>query len=208
MPQDDQDLQNNSKKVEDYLRELGLSGDVENMTFREAMDDAVAKVTGNFEEGTCYRPWCQDMDECLWVTLKNLQNTLSERFFEEGIDEENLLISDSEFVDFIQNGCMLPEEWYEYGTVENRLITFVIEVLQALEFANNGSLSLEEMFEEESVKKFGKNLYNILNFTLKNKDQKTAQYLLSSIEDFLLKNEIFKEEDAQDFLIAIKMIKL
>src|SRR3989339_123322 len=203
MPQNDQ----NTIDTRAYLKSLGLQGDIEKISFKEALNQALDDSKNNFVDGICHRPWCQSMDECLWVSLRNLQNQFSEYFFDHNLAEEDLLINDVDFIRFATKGCYLPETYYERASLENKSIAFVLELMQALIFCNLSELSLEDLSEEDArLKAFGQDLYKFLLYSLHQSELSKRPAQIDKLKAFLSENQIFDREDSNDFLMMAKNI--
>ncbi|OGJ49448.1 hypothetical protein A2335_02355 [Candidatus Peregrinibacteria bacterium RIFOXYB2_FULL_32_7] len=208
MPNYDQNLSIPSEEqIKEYLKSLGLEGNPDEISFKDAMNNALQKLNENFEDGgTCHRQWCQDMGECLWVTLRNLQTDFNERFFDSELKEEELIINDQDLIHFIKNGCDLDENWYDHNSFENQVIAFVTEIIQALEFSNISDNSFETILSDSQVQEFGQALYNLLRHSLKLGNLSKIKENISQIKNFLRNNEIFIKEDNNDFLLRIKTL--
>lgn len=200
MQQDDQDFD-----PADVLRSLGLDSDIDKTSFTEAMQKAMGKANENFVDGTCHRQWCQDMDECLWVSLREFQNNMNDKFFEGNLAPEDFFISDDNFIRYSTDGCNLPEEFYEGGTLENKSISFTFELLQALNFVNNFADDFEVLEGKyERFNNFGQNLYRFLQYSLFEKDLEKRAEVKGYIKDFISENDLFENQDKEDFLLVIE----
>ncbi len=198
---------NNSKlSPEDFLRSLGYQGQLDEVGYKEAMQKAMDKMFDDSEHnGTvCHRLWCQDMAECLWVTLRAVQEDFNDLFFDGELKEEDFLIKDKEIVRFLDEGCNLPESFYESGTLENHTIDFVLQLLQALQFTNSKGINFDEFIESDGAKQFAKDLYSLLKFTLIDLDAMKRKKCLQQVSAFISSTEFLEKEDKDDFLIMLR----
>lgn len=190
---------------QDYLQAIGYEGDPNEQTYKEALQMAMDKMFDDSEhDGTvCHRQWCQDMGECLWVTLQGLQQEFAELFYGGELPADNYLISNDDVMRCMAEGCDLSEDWYDYGSYENEAISLVLELLQTLQYSSQNQDSFDQFIMSEDSNDFGQNLYNLLKFSLLEKDSSSRREVIKKLQEFLEQSTILNAEDISDFSIRL-----